>query len=139
MTTSLLWNEMARIIEQEDVVQVIFKTATGKTITLDAESSDRITLDWKPTEQDPSWKELLESEGIYDGEMLEATITHTRDAKASDTHDDDASSTGSERETYGYMVYKQRLAAASDQTGETITEVVEASSTIEPDIHFKIE
>ena len=52
MTTSLLWNEMVRIIEQEDVVQVIFKTATGKTITLDAkagntkddEAMDRIKL-----------------------------------------------------------------------------------------------
>ena len=37
---SVLWNEMVRIIEQEDVVQVIFKTATGKTITLDAEAGN---------------------------------------------------------------------------------------------------
>ena len=64
---SVLWNKMVKIIEQEDVVQVIFKTATGKTITLDAEASD-----------------------TKDDEAMDAKASDTKDdeamdAKASDT------------------------------------------------------
>ena len=53
--SAMLWNKMVKIIEQEDVVQVIFKTATGKTITLDAEAGntkDDEAMDAKASDDD---------------------------------------------------------------------------------------
>ena len=135
---SVLWNEMVRIMEQEDVVKVIFHTATGKTITLDAKASDEGIGYSFVKGNKVVWRGMVHN--CFDCDTFCDEVVE-QVPKELNFHFEDEQT---------WLMYVNNITAADCESAllkkDDVIEFrfndtldIEASSTIEPDIHFKIE